>query len=199
MTGAGARTAFAVPGAVLLAVVIAGCGSDAASTTPAPATPSPGATAPVATPVAGGPTPPPAVNVMGPGPLDAAQVKTLIIDFENRLAQAYAAGDTSHLGDFLAGPELRGNVATINVNNSHHTRNIFHVEFNSLTITSNSAERVVFNLVDHTTDNHYVDTTTNQTTNEGLPGPEVQRFIIFFDYNPANHTWYWTGAQKNTP
>jgi hypothetical protein len=56
---------------------------------------------------------------------------------------------------------------------------------------------VVFNLVDHTTDNHYVDTTTNQTTNGGLPGPEVQRFIIFFDYNTSNHTWYWTGAQKN--
>jgi hypothetical protein len=198
MTHPGARTPVATAGACLLAWVIAGCGSDgSALTTPAPATPSSAATGPPATAVPGGTTPPPAANVMGPGPLSAAQVRTLITDFENRLAQAYAAGDTSHLGEFLAGPELSGNVATINVNNNHHARNIFHVEFNSLTITSNSAERVVFNLVDHTTDNHYVDTTTNQTTNGGLPGPEVQRFIIFLDYNTSNHTWYWTGAQKN--
>jgi hypothetical protein len=188
----------ALSAAVLLGALVAACGDDSSATGRTAASPSPTATAPPATPVPAGPTPPPAVNVMGPGPLSATQVKTLITDFEARLAQAYAAGDISHLAEFLAGPELSGNVATINVNNAHHTRNIFHTEFNSLTITSNGAERVVFNLVDHTTDNHYVDTTTNQVANQGLPGPEVQRFIVFFDYNPGNHTWYWTGAQKNT-
>lgn len=197
MTRPGAGRLAVLSGAVLLAGLVAGCGGDSSSIPTSTPAPSPAATAAPATPVAAGPTAAPAVNVMAPGQLSAAQVKTLMTDFENRLAQAYAAGDPSHLGDFLAGPELSGNVATINVNNQHHSRNIFHVEFNSLTITSNSAERVVFNLVDHTTDNHFVDTTTNQTLNQGLPGPEVQRFIIFFDYNPANHTWYWTGAQKN--
>ncbi len=56
---------------------------------------------------------------------------------------------------------------------------------------------MVFNLTDHTTDNHYVDTTTNQVVNQGLPGPATQAFTIFFDYNPQNQTWYWTSGVDN--
>jgi hypothetical protein len=185
-------------GAILLSWLVAACGEGDTAAGRASPSPSPTAAGPPATPVAG-PTLPPPVNVMGPGPLTAAQVKTLIEDFDARLAQAYAAGDTSHLGDFLAGTELSGNVAQINVFNSRHRRRIFHAVFNSLTITSNSAERVVFNMIDHTTDNHFIDTTTNQVLDQGFPGPAVEAFTIFFDYNPENHTWYWTGAQNNKP
>ena len=161
MTRPGAGILAAVSGAVLLGALVAACGDNGSTTAGTTPTPSSSPTGAPATPVPAGPALPPPVNVMGPGPLSAAQVRTLIGDFEARLAQAYATGDTSHLGDFLAGPELSGNVATINVNNAHHTRNIFHVEFNSLAITSNDPARVVFTLIDHTTDNHYVDTTTN--------------------------------------
>ena len=139
----------------------------------------------------------PGINTRPPGELDAAAVRDLIVDFNERLARAYATGDPSHLDEFLAGTELAGHRTTIRLLDARHQRNIFHVQFDSLTIMSNSPQRVVFTLNDHTTDNHFVDTTTNQVLNQGYPGPAPQSFTIFFDYNPENHTWYWTGAADN--
>jgi len=190
------RVAHRLAGAALLAAAATACGEASVqvrtSASPSAMAPS----GPPATPV-GGASLAPAVNVLGPGPLTAKQVETLLQDFYDRLSVAYASGDPSHLGDFLAGPELTGNKAQIELFNSHHERRIFHAVFNSLTVTSNSAEKVVFNEIDHTTDNHLVDTNTNQVLNQGFPGPAVEAFTIFFDYNPNNRTWYWTGAQAN--
>jgi hypothetical protein len=124
------------------------------------------------------------------------QVRGLIEGFEQSLSAAYAAGDRTRLAGFLAGPQLQGNVATIDVLDARHQRNIFHVQLDSVSIASATPDRVVVNLRDHTTDDYFVDTTTGQTLNGGLPGPEAQSFIIFVDRNPANGNWYWTGAQK---
>lgn len=110
--------------------------------------------------------------------------------------EAYATGDASHLADFLAGPQLRGNAATIGVLNGRHQRNVFHVVVDSVTVLSATGDRVTVALQDHTTDNAFVDATTGQALNGGLPGPEVQSFVLFFDRNPNNGRWYWTGAQK---
>jgi len=129
-------------------------------------------------------------------PLTAAQVRTMVEDYEGRLAAAYAAGDASHLADFLAGPQLQGNTATINILNGRHQRNVFHLQVDGTSIVSTNGDRIVVSLQDHTTDNAFVDTTTGQTLNGGLPGPEAQSFALFFDRNPKNGRWYWTGAQK---
>ena len=193
-----------LPGRVVggLAAVIAAasalgaCGSEAS---PAAAT---GQTTATSSPlVPAGPTAPAtaAVNRTVPrGPLTPAQVRDLVKYFEDRLSEAYAAGDTSHLAEFLAGPELTGITATINTLNSRHQRNIFHVVFDTLTITSADPDQVIFRLVDHTTDNHFIDTTTGQVVNQGYPGPQAQAFTEFFSYKAADHAWYWTGAQNDT-
>jgi hypothetical protein len=182
---------------LVLTAMLAGCGGGG--------TPAPSASAP-ASPVASGaatgtaaPAPPatPGINRRPPGQLDAAACRALIVDFDERLSQAYAAGDPSRLDSFLAGVELTGHRATIQQLNARHLRNIFHVEFDSLTITSNTPLRVVFTLNDHTTDNHFLDTTTNAVVNQGFPGPATQSFTIFFDYNPQNGTWYWTSGVDN--
>jgi hypothetical protein len=185
----------AAAGGLAAAALLAACGGDTASSTATPsASASPSAPAP-ATP--SGPQPTPGINTRPPGELDAAACRALIVDFYDRLSAAYAAGDPSHLDTFLAGVELKGHDATIRQLNAKHLRNIFHVVFDSLTITSNTAQRVVFTLADHTTDNHFVDTTTNQVVNQGFPGPATQSFQIFFDYNPQNQTWYWTSGVQN--
>lgn len=129
-------------------------------------------------------------------PLTPGEAQTLVTDGERRLAGAYAAGDASHLPDFLAGPQLRGNAGTIAVLNGRHQRNIFHIVVDSASIMSGTGDRTVVAVHDHTTDNAFVDTTTGQTLNGGLPGPEVQSFVLFFDRNPHDGRWYWTGAQK---
>ncbi|HEX3606824.1 MAG TPA: hypothetical protein VH134_12945 [Candidatus Dormibacteraeota bacterium] len=184
--------------AALLPLLLAACGGDGgavpAGSAP-PRTTSPAAATPVPTP--SGPAPTPGINVRPPGQLDAAACRDLIVDFDDRLAQAYAAGDTGRLDTFLAGVELSGHRATIQQLNAKHLRNIFHVKFDQLSITSSTDRRVVFTLNDHTTDNHFVDTTTNQVVNQGLPGPATQSFTIFFDYNPQNQTWYWTSGIDN--
>jgi hypothetical protein len=193
-----ARTRRGLPfAAVALLAACGGTGTPSTASSPtrtsATGAPPPAASGtPVRTPAST-----PGINTRPPGEIDAAAVRDLIVDFDERLAQAYAAGDTGHLDEFLAGSELAGNRATIQLLNSRHQRNIFHVQFDSLTITSSSPQRVVFTLNDHTTDNHFVDTTTNQVINQGYPGPGPQSFTIFFDYNPENHTWYWTGALDN--
>lgn len=193
-----------VPGRVaggLAAVVaatwtLAACGSEASPPAAAGRT---AATSPSLVPA--GPTAPAtaALNrTMPRGPLTPAQVRDLVKYFEDRLAEAYAAGDTSHLAEFLAGPELTGITATITTLNNRHQRNIFHVVFDTLTITSADPDQAIFRLVDHTTDNHFIDTTTGQVINQGYPGPQAQAFTEFFSYKAADHTWYWTGAQNDT-
>ena len=131
--------------------------------------------------------------------LTPEQAQAMVVDYEARLQAAYAAGDASHLGDFLAGPQLQGNSATINVLNGRHQRNVFHLEVDNTSIMSATGDRTVVSVHDHTTDNAFVDTTTGQTLNGGLPGPEAQSFVLFFDRNPHDGRWYWTGAQKQQP
>jgi hypothetical protein len=128
--------------------------------------------------------------------LTPAQVRAMVEDYEGRLQAAYAAGDASHLADFLAGPQLQGNTATINILNGRHQHNVFHLHVDDVSITTTAGDRIVASLQDHTTDNAFVDTTTGQALNGGLPGPEVQSFFLFFDRNPHDGRWYWTGAQK---
>jgi len=190
------RVAAAVA-AMIASAPAAACGSDVPAPASAGRTSSPAASP---SPVAAGPTAPVTqINrTMPRGPLTPAQLRDLVKYFEDRLSEAYAAGDTSHLDDFLAGPELTGITATITTLNSRHQRNIFHVVFDTLTITSADPDQMIFRLVDHTTDNHFVDSTTGQVVNQGYPGPQAQAFMEFFSYNTANHTWYWTGAQSDT-
>ncbi|MDB5065027.1 MAG: hypothetical protein JWM18_1461 [Chloroflexi bacterium] len=188
-------------GLMVVATLLAACdggGTAASSASPSSSSsPHPSASGAAATATPSGPTPTPGINTRPPGQLDAAACRALIIDFDERLSQAYAAGDPSHLDSFLAGVELRGHVAAIQQLNAKHLRNIFHVVFDSLQITTNTPLRVVFTLADHTTDNHFVDTTTNQVVNQGFPGPASQSFQIFLDYNPQNGTWYWTSGIDN--
>jgi hypothetical protein len=196
------RRADAVRGAVgLMAVAALLAGCDGGGTAASSASPgrSPHASAPgaAATSTPSGPTPTPGINTRPPGQLDAAACRALIIDFDDRLSLAYAAGDPDHLDTFLAGVELSGHTATIRQLNAKHLRNVFHVQFDSLQITSSTPQRVVFTLADHTTDNHFVDTPTNQIVNQGYPGPATQSFTIFFDYNPQTGTWYWTSGIDN--
>jgi hypothetical protein len=190
------RLRRAALGTAVACTVLAACGSD--SSPPSTATPSPVASAPAAGPA--GPTAPvTALNRTTPrGPLTPAQLRDLVVYFENRLSEAYAAGDTSHLGEFLAGPELTGISATITTLNKRNQRNIFHVLFDHLDITSAEPDQMIFHMVDHTTDNHFVDITTGQVVNQGYPGPQVQAFTEYFSYNDGDHTWYWTGAQNET-
>jgi hypothetical protein len=184
-------------GGIAVAALLAACGEGggtaASSQSPTASVSTSSSTATTAT----GPAPTPGINHRPPGVLDAAACRALIIDFDERLSQAYAAGDPSHLDEFLAGVELKGHDASIRQLNAKHLRNIFHVQFDSLDIISNTPTRVVFNLNDHTTDNHFVDTTTNQVVNQGFPGPASQSFQIFLDYNPQNQTWYWTSGVQN--
>ncbi|MBV8980170.1 MAG: hypothetical protein JO086_04655 [Acidimicrobiia bacterium] len=129
-------------------------------------------------------------------PLSVAQVRAMVEDYEGRLQAAYASGDPSHLADFLAGPQLQGNTATINILNDRHQHNVFHLHVDDVSITSQADDRIVAAVQDHTTDNAFVDTATGQAVNGGLPGPEAQSFVLFFDRNPHDGRWYWTGAQK---
>ena len=128
--------------------------------------------------------------------LTTAQVRAMVEDYEGRLQAAYAAGDASHLGDFLAGPQLQGNTATINILNGRHQRNVFHLKVDDVSITTQADDRIVAAVQDHTTDNAFVDAASGQAVNNGLPGPEAQSFVLFFDRNPHDGRWYWTGAQK---
>jgi hypothetical protein len=191
----------AAGGPVLVAALLAGCdgGGSAASSASPPTASSPRAQASGAltTATPSGPAPTPGINTRPPGQLDAAACRALIVDFDERLSQAYGAGDPTHLDGFLAGVELSGHTAAINQLDAKHLRNVFHVQFDSLQITSSTAQRVVFTLSDHTTDNHFVDTTTGQVINQGFPGPAAQSFTIFLDYNPQNRTWYWTSGVDN--
>jgi hypothetical protein len=191
--------ALAVSAAAALAC--AACGDDAgAQGTTAPsasaASPSTGTAAPAA---AVSPAGTPAPNVLPAAVPTVEQLKDMMEYFDTRLADAFARGDTSHLGDFLAGSELQGVSSTITVLDQRHQRNVFHVAFDSLTVTSSSPDQVTFDMLDHTTVDEFVDASTNSVLNGGLPGPQAQTFMIFLSYDPDAHAWFWTGAQNNTP
>lgn len=184
-------------GVVVPLMALAACGSaDAPPTSSATASATAAGTAGAA-----GPTlPVTAVNrTTPPGPLTPAQLRLLIIYFNDQVSAAYAAGDTTHLSEFLAGPELTGISATITQLNKRNQRNIFRVAFDSLTVISAGKYQMIFHLFEHTTDNHFVDVTTQQVLNQGYPGPQAEAFTMYFSYNPQVSTWYWTGAKTEGP
>jgi hypothetical protein len=135
-------------------------------------------------------------STVGPGPLKSAQVTELMQFFEDHVAQAYANGDSSTLQSYLAGSMLTGNKGTINVLNSQSRRNIYNIDVTKVIINNNETDRVVFEMKGNMTSDYFEDSTTGQQVADGLPGPSSVDFLVFLDFNPANHTWYWTGEQN---
>jgi hypothetical protein len=133
---------------------------------------------------------------VGPGPIAAAKVKSLMQYFENHVAQEYANGDADGLESYLAGSMLTGNRGTINVLNSQSRRNIYNIDVTKVIINNNESDRVVFEMKGNMTVDYFEDATTKQPVADGLPGPSAVDFLVFLDFNPANHTWYWTGEQN---
>jgi hypothetical protein len=116
--------------------------------------------------------------------------------FENHVASAFASGNANGLESYLAGSMLTGNKGTINVLNAQSRRNIYKIDVTSITINNNETDRVVFEMKGNMTEDYFENTTTNQQVADGLPGPSAVDFLVFLDFNPANHTWYWTGEQN---
>jgi hypothetical protein len=133
---------------------------------------------------------------VGAGPLTEPVVQQLMQYFEDRVTDAYSKGDADSLYHYLAGGMLTGNRATINVLNSQHKRNVLHVDVTSVQIGINQANRVTLDMTGQMTRNYFTDLTTGSTLVGGLPGPSKVSFMIFLDFNPTNHTWYWTGQGK---
>jgi hypothetical protein len=133
---------------------------------------------------------------VGEGPLKAAQIKTLMQFFEDEVAQAYGSGNPDTLDSYLAGPMLSGNKATINVLNGQSQRNVFKIDVTKVSIDNNEKDRAVFDMNGNMTTDYFEDTKTKQPVADGLPGPSAVNFQVFFDFNPTNHTWYWTGEQN---
>jgi hypothetical protein len=133
---------------------------------------------------------------VGPGPLKAPQVKLLMQFFENHVAQDFANGDATGLQTYLAGTMLTGNKGTINVLNSQSRRNIYNIDVTKVIINNNETDRVVFEMKGNMTVDYFEDSTTKQPVANELPGPSAVDFLVFLDFNPANHTWYWTGEQN---
>jgi hypothetical protein len=175
-------------------VLAAGCSSHA---TAAPA-PHPSAHSSLSPEVLADPGLP---SKLGPGPLTATQTKQLLQDLEDHVAQAYGAGDADALYRYLAGPMLTGNRATVSLLNTRHQRNVFRIQLGSVTIDKADSSRVVADVTADETLDYFADTATRKVLNSGLPGPSHLSVTVFLDYNPGNHTWYWTGqqAQSKTP
>jgi hypothetical protein len=133
---------------------------------------------------------------VGQGPLKSAQVKPLMQYFEDHVAQEYASGDADGLQPYLAGSMLTGNKATINVLNGQSRRNIYKIDVTQIIINANETDRVVFEMKGSMTEDYFVNATTNQPVADELPGPSSVDDLVFLDFNPANHTWYWTGEQN---
>jgi hypothetical protein len=132
------------------------------------------------------------------GPMSQGNAKNLMQFFENEVAIAYQSGNANLLDHYLAGPMLTGNAGTINYLNTQHKHNVFRIDVTAASIDTNSTDRVVFDMAGEMTVDYFVDTTTNKVLEDGLPGPSQLDFLVFFDYNPANHTWYWTGEQDES-
>jgi hypothetical protein len=133
---------------------------------------------------------------VGPGPLSPAKVEPLMQYFENQVAKDYADGDANGLQTYLAGSMLTGNKGTINVLNSQSRRNIYSIDVTKVIINNNESDRVVFEMKGNMTVDYFEDSTTKQAIADELPGPSAVDFLVFLDFNPANHTWYWTGEQN---
>jgi hypothetical protein len=133
---------------------------------------------------------------VGHGPVSATTVKSLMQYFENHVSQAFANGDADDLESYLAGTMLTGNKATINVLNAQSRRNIYKIDVTKVIINNNETDRVVFEMKGNMTVDYFENTSTNQPVADGMPGPSPVDFLVFLDFNPANHTWYWTGEQN---
>lgn len=131
---------------------------------------------------------------VGHAPLAGPTLQTLVQYLEDRVADAYARSDPDALYRYLAGSMLTGNRATIKLLTSRHQRNVFAIKVASVTVDTTDANRIVADITAQMTTNQFVDTTTNQTL-AGGPGGAALRFTIFLDFNPTNHTWYWTGQR----
>jgi hypothetical protein len=137
-------------------------------------------------------------STVGQGPLKAPVVKQMMQYFENAVSKAYADGDASELQPYLAGGMLTGNKGTINVLNGQHQRNIYDITVSTVSIDNNETNRVVFDMTGNMTTDYFENTSTNQPVADGEPGPSTVDFLVFFDFNPDNHTWYWTGEQNES-
>ena len=137
-------------------------------------------------------------STVGAGPLKAQTAKTLMQYFENKVAQDYASGNADDLGHYLAGSMLDGNKGTVNVLNKQGQRNIFKIAVTSVTMDSNNKDRVVFDMLGNMTTDYFENVSTGQPVANGLPGPSSLHFLVFLDFNPTNHTWYWTGEQNES-
>ncbi|MBV9412365.1 MAG: hypothetical protein JO148_12265 [Acidimicrobiia bacterium] len=132
---------------------------------------------------------------VGPGPLSTPVATQLMQYFEDRVAQAYATNDADSLYRYLAGPMLTGNRGTINAFVARHRRNVLHLVVDNVTIDTADKTRTVLDMNGHLTDNRFFDTTTGQPLLGGASQNGPVGFQVFLDYNPGNHTWYWTGEQ----
>jgi hypothetical protein len=140
-------------------------------------------------------------STIGPGgKLSKIQVIELMQYFEDKVNDAYAQGRAEDLAHYLAGPQLNGNRATVLLLNAQHRRNVVKIQVTDVTIQANETNKLVFDLAADMTADYFVDTSTTPNTvlNNGLPGPSRLQFLVFLDYNPNNHTWYWTGEQAQT-
>jgi hypothetical protein len=135
-------------------------------------------------------------STVGQGPLKAPVVKKLMQFFETQVSKAYADGDANELEPYLAGGMLTGNKGTINVLNGESQRNIYTIKVGSVSLDNNETNRVVFDMTGAMTTDYFENVGTNQPVANGLPGPSNVDFLVFFDFNPKNHTWYWTGEQN---
>jgi hypothetical protein len=133
---------------------------------------------------------------VGEGPLTAPVVKVLMQYFEDNVALAYSTGDAGALEHYLAGSMLTGNRGTINVLNAQNQRNVFKINVQSVSLDNDEKDRVVFDMKGAMVTDYFENTATNQPVANGLPGPSAVDFLVFIDFNPANHTWYWTGEQN---
>jgi hypothetical protein len=132
---------------------------------------------------------------VGEGPLSQSVVQQLMQYFENNVAAAYANDDPDSLYRYLAGDMLIGNRGSVNVLASQGKRNVYSISVSTVSIDTNQQTRVTFDMTAAETSDYFLDT-TGSTLVGGAPGPSTQDYLMFFDFNPTNHTWYWTGAEN---
>ncbi|HVW79548.1 MAG TPA: hypothetical protein VHB69_01230 [Mycobacteriales bacterium] len=135
---------------------------------------------------------------IGDGKLTVAQVRQLMQFFENKVSAAYAHGDADALDHYLAGPMLSGNRATINLLNSQNKLNVYRIRVGKVTIETNEKTSVIFDMTGDMVLDYFLDSKTHKVLEHGLPGPSQVQFAVFFNENPKNHTWYWTGEKSET-
>jgi hypothetical protein len=132
---------------------------------------------------------------VGQGPLSQTVVQNLMQYFEDNVATAYANDDPDSLYRYMAGPMLIGNRGSVNVLKSQGKRNVYTISVSTIDIDTNEQTRVTFDMTAAETSDYFLDT-TGSTLVGGAPGPSTLDFLMFIDFNPTNHTWYWTGAEN---